>query len=555
MYFGVILAFVVVLLVLAIAATLRLFALSNIPSSFDWDEASTAYNAYSVLKTGKDEFGQNFPILFRAYDAYVPPLLVYLNIPSIFLFGLNEFGGRLPNALLGVLAVWGFYLLVKELFGNRKLALLCALFLAISPWHIKYTRVDFFASLPVVFIVFGTYFFVKAVKGRKRKTVLLVISCICFVLSIFSYYSAYVFVPLFAIFLCFLYRRNLNIKTVFLFLLPLVFAAVLLLKILPGGNMRFTGVTYLSDPELIEQEAADASSEGLLGKITHNRRIIYLQRSLDGYFKHFQFDFLFGKADSVGRMVVPGSGFGLLYLWDLPFLIAGAYFALRNRQKGTLLFLGFLSLAPFPASFALPQPASTRVFIIVPALVFLSAYGFWNLTRLRFKVVTLFLLLLLTFNFYLFAHQYFMHFPKAKSAAWFWGYKELFNFLNSQEWKSSKVHFAFSYGDDNLNQSHIFTLFYNKVDPAMYQSAGGTRLGCQGTAGHFSFGRYSFVPYNCPKEKYDLAQIGSGDLIVTARELDVRRNLKVVNNMDGTGAFFVYKKGDVEKQLLEYTRY
>lgn len=39
------------------AFVLRVFMLGHIPWGFQWDEASYAYNAYSILKTGKDEWG------------------------------------------------------------------------------------------------------------------------------------------------------------------------------------------------------------------------------------------------------------------------------------------------------------------------------------------------------------------------------------------------------------------------------------------------------------------------------------------------------------------
>ena len=77
------------LLILVIASILRLYQLGHVPVSLDWDEVSLGYNAYSILKTGKDEFGQQLPLILRSFDDYKPALYAYLLIPFIFIFGLS----------------------------------------------------------------------------------------------------------------------------------------------------------------------------------------------------------------------------------------------------------------------------------------------------------------------------------------------------------------------------------------------------------------------------------------------------------------------------------
>ncbi|MBI2598878.1 glycosyltransferase family 39 protein, partial [Candidatus Curtissbacteria bacterium] len=369
------------ILVFVVAFMLRFFLLSSLPPGLDWDEASTAYNAYSILKTGKDEFGESFPFLFRAYDGYTPPLLTYLNIPAVAIFGLNEFGARFTNAVLGTFSIFGICLLAKELFKSKKLAGTAALFLAISPWHVTYSRVNFFATLPIFFTVFATYFFLK---GKAR---FLFASAVFFVLAILAYFSAYIFVPLFAVILAALYIKKLKLRRAVLFLTPIILAAVFILFLAGGGQARYRGVSAFGDPDLIKQSTQFSVNEGALGQVIHNRRIVYAQKFLEGYFANFRFDFLFGKSDQVVRMVVPGSGFGLLYFWDLPFLALGIYFLAARKPSNWKMPLAWLAIAPIAAAPTLPVMTSTRASLMIPALVIISAYGFYFFMKAKGGIV------------------------------------------------------------------------------------------------------------------------------------------------------------------------
>ena len=109
----------VLILILMLAAVLRFYQLGQIPPSLNWDEVSNGYNAYSILKTARDEHGNFLPLTFRAFGDYNPALSVYTLVPSIALFGLNEFAVRFPSALLGTLTVLLTYLMVKQLFILR----------------------------------------------------------------------------------------------------------------------------------------------------------------------------------------------------------------------------------------------------------------------------------------------------------------------------------------------------------------------------------------------------------------------------------------------------
>ena len=120
-------------IVLIIGFFVRFFNLSSVPPSLNWDEVSFGYNAYSILETGRDEFGRKWPLYFQSLGDNKLPVYVYLTVISIKFFGFTDFAVRFPSALLGVLAVLFTYLMVLELLKNKPIALLSALFLAVSP--------------------------------------------------------------------------------------------------------------------------------------------------------------------------------------------------------------------------------------------------------------------------------------------------------------------------------------------------------------------------------------------------------------------------------------
>lgn len=195
------LAKICLVIILALSFFLRFYKLNVNPPSLDWDEASLGYNAYSILKTGADEYGNRLPLSFRSFDDYKPPVYVYLDVPSIAVFGLNETGVRFPSALFGFLSVVVVYFLVKQIFETfendkkEKLALISAFFWGVSPWSLQFSRAAFEANVGLFFFLLGFWLFLKALRNPK----LVIVSVVSFVLSVYSYHSFRLIVPLFAV--------------------------------------------------------------------------------------------------------------------------------------------------------------------------------------------------------------------------------------------------------------------------------------------------------------------------------------------------------------------
>src|SRR3989344_7150406 len=151
--------------ILVIASVFRFWKLDLLP--LFGDEVDVGYQAYSLLKTGKDYMGQTLPTYIHSLSEWRAPLFIYATIPSVAIFGLNEWGVRGGAAFFGVLGVLLIYLLGKKLW-NEKIGLLSAILLAILPWHIHYSRAAFEVTLLLDLILLGTLLLLDSTKNKTK---------------------------------------------------------------------------------------------------------------------------------------------------------------------------------------------------------------------------------------------------------------------------------------------------------------------------------------------------------------------------------------------------
>ena len=127
--------------IIILGAVFRFWQLGDLPQGLNNDEVSYGYNAYSILRTGRDEWGKFLPVdSLYAFGDYKLPVYVYLSIPFLALFDLHAFSARLPSALGGIVAIVLVFFLVRALTKKEHFALWSAFFLAISPFHIFISR-------------------------------------------------------------------------------------------------------------------------------------------------------------------------------------------------------------------------------------------------------------------------------------------------------------------------------------------------------------------------------------------------------------------------------
>src|SRR3989338_9729577 len=96
---------------LLISVFLHFYKINQVPPCVNADEVAFGYNAYSILKTGKDEYGAFLPLRFKSFEDYKLPIYTYLSVPFVALFGLNDLSTRALNIAIGIAFVPLMYLL------------------------------------------------------------------------------------------------------------------------------------------------------------------------------------------------------------------------------------------------------------------------------------------------------------------------------------------------------------------------------------------------------------------------------------------------------------
>ncbi len=467
-----------IILILILASILRLVALDRFPAGLNSDEAAIGYNAYSLLQTGKDEHSVSWPLVFRSFDDYKPPVYFYLVLPFVKFFGLNIWSVRLPSALLGVASVYLLYLIISKLQSQKNnLALISALVLATSPWHLQFSRGGWEVNASLFFILLGIYGFLKGLEVPNY--LFLFVSSLA--ISLYTYHSARIISPLLALSLIVIYWRpffKLTTKHLTQVIIALVLGVTISLPLVAQmlskeGQSRFTGVSVFSDSGPLWQalEARREHPEGLYVRLIHNQYLSYSLRFVKNYLSHFSPRFLFLTGDEIARSKVPEVGQSLLLL--VPFLALGLLNLLKLDFKWKKFILFWFLIAPIAASLTFQSPHALRAQNMVIPLSIITALGICSfveyLKKIKIKSILVLgiatLTFLLSYNFVIYLHQYYVHYPKELPFAWQYGFDQIAEYTKENYNKYDKFIIT-----DRYDQPYILMAFFLKYPPAKLQS-------------------------------------------------------------------------------------
>lgn len=502
-----------VILVVLLALFLRIFELGKYPTGLLWDEAALGYNAYSILKTGRDEYGQFLPLIFKSFGDHKPGFYIYLTIPSVAIFGLNELAVRLPSAVFGALSVLALYFLIKEALGGlakkSALPLIAAILLAINPWHLNFSRGAWELNLMTFELLGGLLFLVQYLNYRQKRS--LYFSGFFWLLALFTYQSAKALVPALLLGVALFFRAQLKAVA----LKPKIgFTAVFLAGFLffnfltatDGRSGRIKVMSVFSYPRSGEEtqmiQAQDNGSK-LAWSLFHGSPVFFLRGVAGRYLNYFSGKFLFFTGDwSNARNGV--FYHGLFYFIDLVFLIWGLGVLFRKKRLPLEnLMIYWLLLAPVPSALTRDIISSVRSFTLVIPLIFVISLGLeacfdWINRKGSWRFLGYLALgasyLLL---FARFLDLYFVHDPVLNAEDRLWGYKEVVNYIEPLVGGKERVIFTTKYG-----QPYIFYLFYTQYDPARYQKQARLKENAQGDVGEVErIGKIEFRKIYWPDDR------------------------------------------------------
>lgn len=530
--------------ILLLASVLRLWKLGSIPPHLTPDEASLGYNAYSILKTGKDEYGEILPVIFKSFGDYKPGLYVYLTVPSVAILGLTEFAVRLPSATFGILAVFLIYKIALQFFKDKKLALTASLLLAINPWHIHFSRGAWEINVSLTLTLLGIYYFVKAIKKQKY----LLYSAVFFALTLITYQGAKLSTAIILVILGILYFKDvikIEKKTlVTAFFIGLLISLPILLGFFQGktGRLEVFSIFSYQRPTDYLQQFLDQGEEkvgSLSYYLFHSEGLNFKRAILGRWFNHFSGRFLFFEGDWQNpRHSAPYTG--MFIVADLLLIIAGFIVLVRSRSKESIFIFLWLLLAPLPAALSRDQVHAVRSYNMLIPLVLMSSFGLlflFNKISKHKKVILGGIIVIYLANYVYFLDAYFVHLSKHDSKYWRYGYKQIVEIITPIQSDYEVVKVQQSYA-----QPYIYFLFYQKYSPAKYQAQAKLKESETGDVGQVErLDNIYFAPIDWSVSRGEKGSLFVADTIKIpiedSSDPEQFRLIKEINYLDGIPAF------------------
>lgn len=483
------------------------------PPAFNADEAAFSYNAYSLLKTGRDEYGTLLPLRLKSFGDFKMPLLSYLSVPFIAVFGLNEFGARSVNIVLSALFPIIVYYLTLELFGRKKYAFLAAFLSATSLGLHIVARHTHEAYLAALLTSSAFLFLIRHLKQPTLKSG--IFFGISLLLMLFSYHPGRLFAGLFfGASLLYLMQAKVKINGKSAQILFIIGAVVLLFGVtdIVYKPERLKNLLFFSNPG-IQLKVNELNTEGGIRPLYHPF-IIGLRDIVLEHLNYFSPQFLIQNGDSNDRFGY--KGMGLITATEYILFFVGLYFIFKKKEKWRYVLLFILFFSPLSASLSWSTSSLTRnVFFLVPVSM-LAAYGVFNmLSEIKtkgYRIATVSILcgsfvffLIFQWDFYL------LHYPKRLITihAWQSGYREVGEYI-----KKNYDRFDTFYITKDVGMPYIFVLFYLQYPPEQYQKEAKLSSPDEYGFGQVEkFDKFVFTYIDPDKAPYKSAIIGSRDQV------------------------------------------
>lgn len=273
--------------ILIVGFFLRFIDVSNDPPGLYVDEVSIGYNAHTILTTGKDEYGVPYPLWFRSYGDYKMPVYIYAVAASMIPFGETELAVRFPSIIAGTLTILVLYLFLRKVIELesdkvlqkklRYLPLLSSFLLAISTWHLQFSRGGFEVTVGTLFYLLAWYFFLIFRQNHKAWSIIICI--VLFVLTMFTYDIFRVLAPV-ALLIIAIERKFYKYKKSFYLIgfTLLLSLPIILFSLTAQGDQRFLSTSSFAQLDI---------------KNVFLEMLFYPLQYINNYVSFFSFDFLF----------------------------------------------------------------------------------------------------------------------------------------------------------------------------------------------------------------------------------------------------------------------
>lgn len=225
--------YVGIALIVILALFMHLFRLDQLPYGLHIDEASMAYNAWSLANYGVDRYLKSFPVYFINFGGGQSVLYAYLTAFFIKISGggLSLLAIRLPAVLSAFATMFFGYKIVNLKWNDKKLNLLFLFLFTIIPYFTMQSRFgldcNLLLGISTIFLYFG-------IKAFQEDTVKYYVICgIVGGITLYSYALSYIIVPMFLglTFIYLLRIGKLKLKNMIALGIPLLILATPLILV------------------------------------------------------------------------------------------------------------------------------------------------------------------------------------------------------------------------------------------------------------------------------------------------------------------------------------
>ncbi len=468
---------IVLFSIILLGVFLRFYKLDKYPVQLNHDEISQIYDTASIVKTGKDIYGNFLPLAFPSTGDFKVGHYIYITVIPYLIFGVKEVVIRLPAAFFGSLTIFGVYLFVNQLLKNVQLALIASFLVAVTPSEIFYSRKSFESIIAESITFFGLFMLVKLREVNRSKSYLL-LTALFLVLPMYIYTSYTMVIPLIILLFSMIYWKEMITKLK-------VFGVACCILIIPlsfivlsnqGVRFRANSVFILRDFNLVRQlNLIDGNSKYISSLLKFGFVVEY---SFTKYINQLDLKYLFANGlDLTNKGVL---GLGPLLFIQLPFFTIGVLLLIKDKYKKEAIFLlGALLISFIPSGLTFEQTSPHRSVLAFTFISIISAIGVWetykfskNFSRLNRTAVAGLIIFSFFINIIYCIHIYTANYPNEKSQQLHYPYKLVAQYAWSNYGKYDHIIIDPVYGESAPVRAvavHYYLAYYGNYDPFKFQ--------------------------------------------------------------------------------------
>ncbi len=359
-------------------------------------------------------------------------------IPFVKVLGLTILAVRLPMAILGCIAIFVMYKLLR-LIGDKKLALIGTIFLVICPWHIMKSRWGLESNLFPELMLFSIYFLELFL--RKGKNYGLYLSFAFLGISAYSYGTSYFFLPIFVI-LILIYliatkKAKISQVLIAVAIAGIVALPIMLYVIINTLHLKQINLPFMTIPRMLQNRYEEVSN--IFGSDFLKTSITNFKNSI--------------KILVTGEDGLPWNSikfFGIVYVISFPFTIIGIVESIKNKKTISINLWFLVSILLL----FVVEANINRINIIMLPIVYYTLFGIYTLLeKTGGKIVPIGIGVMYLVLFVSFINSYF-----TRDFSFATGWEDVVNYTEQIDVSNVYVEYI-------TPEPYIYYLFYSKGDP------------------------------------------------------------------------------------------